>query len=98
MKKLLLAILALNLLFFTLVMVTSKQNLFGNFLPSKSVQKIQFPELTPWKGIGGCAAGGSGTKSGSIRWIGEETGNGLLQITVMPTLSVKKLSRTFSTT
>jgi hypothetical protein len=62
------------------------------------MSNLHIPELTPWNSVGGCAAGGSGTKTGAIRWIGEETGSGLLQIRVMPSLSITKRSRTFTTT
>jgi hypothetical protein len=62
----------------------------------KGINQSTFPEITPWEGIGGCAAGGSGTKNGAIRWIGEGTSSGLIGIRVMPSLNIKKLSRTFT--
>lgn len=98
MKRLLLLVFIINVLVLTLAVIVYKQNPQSLHLSSTLFQKVPFPELTPWNGIGGCAAGGSGTKTGAIRWIGEETGSGLLQIRVMPSFSIKKLSRTFTTT
>ncbi|MBN1601514.1 MAG: hypothetical protein JW915_07895 [Chitinispirillaceae bacterium] len=57
-----------------------------------------YPALTPWKGIGGCGAGGSGSKNGVLRWIGSESGSNLIGIRIMPSLHIQKLSRTFSLT
>jgi hypothetical protein len=65
---------------------------------SESGINALYPALTPWKGIGGCGAGGSGSKNGTLRWIGSESGSGLIDIRVMPTLNTQKLSRTFSLT
>ncbi|MBN1757138.1 MAG: hypothetical protein JW863_02405 [Chitinispirillaceae bacterium] len=38
----------------------------------------------PWQCIGGCGAGGAGSGSEGIRWIGEEAAGGMLKVEVLP--------------
>lgn len=48
-------------------------------------------ELTPWKGIGGCGAGGSGGGTGDgIRWIGNGVSGGLINLEVLPKYTLGK--------
>lgn len=65
---------------------------------SESGISALYPTLTPWKGIGGCGAGGSGSKNGVLRWVGSESGGSQIDMRIMPNLNLRKLSRTFSLT
>jgi hypothetical protein len=51
--------------------------------------------LMPWRNIGGCGAGGSGSGSNGIKWIGEGVSGGLLEIEMLPK---GNFSRTFAYT
>lgn len=46
-------------------------------------------KLSPWSSIGGCGAGGSGGGGGDgIKWVGQGVDGGMLQLEVMPKLSI----------
>ncbi len=45
--------------------------------------------VTPWKGVGGCGAGGGGSKAGSaIEWTGQGISGALLDLQIMPSSSI----------
>ncbi|MCX7727501.1 MAG: hypothetical protein N2053_11720 [Chitinispirillaceae bacterium] len=49
------------------------------------------PSTTPWKAIGGCGAGGSGSNvSDGIQWLGKGAKGGLLDIEVIPRYTLRK--------
>lgn len=49
------------------------------------------PSATPWKAIGGCGAGGSGSNvSDGIQWLGKGAKGGLLDIEVIPRYTLRK--------
>jgi hypothetical protein len=53
--------------------------------PSK---KNPFHELTPWRCIGGCGAGGGGGTAADIKWIGQGVGGGRIDAEIMSSLTL----------
>jgi hypothetical protein len=53
-------------------------------------------ELTPWSGIGGCGAGAGGGTSDGIRWIGNGISGGLINLEMLPKLSIGQNFRYFT--
>jgi hypothetical protein len=47
-----------------------------------------FHELTPWRCVGGCGAGGAGGTAADIKWIGQGARGGLIDVESMGSLTV----------
>lgn len=60
---------------------------------------ISAPRLTPWASIGGCGAGGSGGAAGNsdgIKWIGTESGGGLIDLELLPKYQLGQNFKSFT--
>ncbi|HEX2959616.1 MAG TPA: hypothetical protein VHO70_22460, partial [Chitinispirillaceae bacterium] len=82
-----------GIFFFILAAVSGNHHLFSHF-DSSLLKSI---ELTPWSGIGGCGAGGSGSGTADgIKWIGNGVSGGLIDVEILPKINIGQNFRYFT--